>query len=300
MAGLIETILFTAALILFILFFIPGKYRKYFGIAAWTALVAGLFAMLPELIFNEGNVIYPVLIVLSVVLLVVTIKHLLKEDKPIMDFTCAGGVFCIIYVPFILFKPLADWLIGTVIYWISVVFNAMGFEYYRVAEGSAFYPDYWNFFFSVPPEDGLVPGVGYVGVGYADEIVLGCTGITAIALLVAVVFLTHTTWIKKILLLLLVTVPVYVINVFRNVFVITTYFNQSLNLFPEWFIGNPIPGFASYFWSHNVICEGAAFLVIIVLAVILFKCMPGLLGTVRDIVMIFVGDIRTFIRGKKQ
>ncbi|MCQ2377262.1 MAG: hypothetical protein MJ006_04595, partial [Methanocorpusculum sp.] len=77
--------------------------------------------------------------------------------------------------------------------------------------------------------------------------------------------------------------------------------NQSLDLFPEWFAGrSQILGFPSYFWSHNVICEGAAFLVIIVLAVILFKCMPGLLGTVRDIVMIFVEDIRTFVRGKKQ
>ena len=299
MAELLEIILFTAALIFFILFFIPTKYRKYFGIAAWIAVIAGLFSLLPELIFVEGNVIYQVLIVLSVVLLVIAVKHLLKEDKPIMEFTRAGGVFCIIYVPFLLFKPLADWLVGTVIFWISAVFNATGFPYFRVAEGSIFYPDYWNFFFSVNPEETLVPGVGYVGIGYADEIVLGCTGITAIAILAAVVFLTHTTWIKKIALLLLVTVPIYIINVFRNVFVITTYFNQSMPFFEEWFAGNPIPGFASYFWSHNVICEGGAFLVVIIIAVILFKCMPGLLGTVRDIFMLFIDDIRLMLRGKR-
>ncbi|HJJ46219.1 MAG TPA: hypothetical protein O0Y17_03955, partial [Methanocorpusculum sp.] len=53
-AALLEDVFLTAALASFILFFIPTKVQKYFGIAAWIALVAGLFALLPELILVEG------------------------------------------------------------------------------------------------------------------------------------------------------------------------------------------------------------------------------------------------------
>ena len=294
MAKLLENIFLTAALVSFVLFFFPTKLRKYFGIAAWTALIAGLFTLLPELILIEGNVIYPVLIVFSVLLLIIGIRHLLKETPAMMDFTRAGGVFCILYVPFAIFKPLGDWLVGTVVYWVAQVFNATGFEYYTVSETSPYFTDYWNFFFSVPAEQFLF-GNG----GYGDEIVLGCTGITAIALLVAVVFLAHTSWIKKLGLILLVAVPIYIINIFRNVFVINAYFGQWFPWFEEWFAGNPIPGFASYFWSHNIMCEGGAFLVIILLAVLLFKSSPGILSSVKDIIFLFVDEIKVLLRGKK-
>ena len=293
-AALLEDVFLTAALASFILFFIPTKVQKYFGIAAWIALVAGLFALLPELILVEGNVIYPVLIVFSILLLVITIRHLLKETPAIMDFTRAGGVFCILYVPFAIFKPLGDWLVGTVIYWVTQVFNATGFEYYTISEASPYFADYWNFFFSVPAEQFL-----FGGGGYGDEIILGCTGITAIALLVAVVFLAHTSWIKKLGLILLVAIPIYIINIFRNVFVINAYFGQWFPWFEEWFAGNPIPGFASYFWSHNIMCEGGAFLVIILLAVLLFKSSPGILSSVKDIIFLFVDEIKVLLRGKK-
>ena len=293
-AKLLENIFLIIALVSFVLFFFPTKLQKYFGITAWVALIAGLFALLPELILIEGNVIYPVLIVFSVLLLVITIRHLLKGTPAITAFTRAGGVFCILYVPFAIFKPLGDWLVGTVVFWVDKVLNAAGLEYYAVSETSPYFADYWNFFFSVPAEQFLT-----TGVGFGDEIVLGCTGITAIALLVAVVFLAHTSWIKKLGLILLVSIPIYIINIFRNVFVISAYFGQWFPWFEEWFAGNPIPGFASYFWSHNVMCEGGAFVVIIVLAVLLFKSAPGILGTVKEIVFLFVDEIKVLLRGKK-
>lgn len=308
MAALLETLFMTTALVLFILFFFPTKIRKYFAIAAWIALLAGLFTMFPELL-AEGNFVYPVLLVFSLLLLYVAIRRLLKEDKAMKDFTLMGGVFCILYVPFLLFKPLADWLIGTVVFCIRQVFDAIGFEYYVVDPSNPLSSHFFNYFFSVDPVapyvelcfDGQTEWVQQA-VGYSDMIVLGCTGITAIALLVAVVAVTNTSWIRKILLGVMVTAVIYIVNVFRNVFVISAYFGQWFPWMEDWLTsmtGTYIPGYASFFWSHNVFCECGAFLVIILLAVLMFKLAPDLLGRVKDIVMVFVTDIRDLVRGKR-
>ena len=43
--------------------------------------------MLPELMFHEGNVFYPVLIILCLPLLYITIRRLLAENEPVKNFT---------------------------------------------------------------------------------------------------------------------------------------------------------------------------------------------------------------------
>ena len=308
MAELLEIICMTAALVLFILFFLPTKIKRYFGIAAWIALEAGLFCLLPDL-FAEGNILYPVLIILSLVLLYVVIRRLLKDDETIKNFTVMGGVFCLFYVPFLIFKPLGDWLIGTVVTCIKCVFDAIGFEYYTINPAHPLSPYFFNYFFSVDPEvygtvfhyNGQVEWITQ-SAGYSDMIILGCTGITAIALLLAVVAVIRTSLVKKIAMGVLVTAVIYIVNVFRNVFVISAYFGQWFPWGEEMLVamtGTVIPGFASFFWSHNVICEFGAFAVIIILALILFKAAPGLLGTVKDIVMVFVHDTRQLVRGRR-
>jgi len=268
---------FAIALIGFIIFFFPTKYQKYFGIAAWSALIVALATLLPNLINEEGNFFYPIIIVLAILLLIPTIRLLLKENPHIYNFTRGAGVAVIIYAPFEMIPALGNWLISTVVFWIQTFFNAVGFPYEMYN---------WNTFQSVFPET----------FGYGDTIILGCTGITAIAILIGVVFLTKTTPLRKIGLLALAIFPIYIINIFRNVFVITAYFEQWFPWGEEWFIGNPIPGFASYFWSHNVICEGGAFLIVIIIAILLFKFTPGLVATIKNIVNAYVDDIKLLTR----
>jgi archaeosortase A (PGF-CTERM-specific) len=147
----------------------------------------------------------------------------------------------------------------------------------------------WNMFESV----WLIPGYAH---GYRDQIILGCTGITAIAILIGVIFLTKTSCSKKIALILLVSVPIYVVNIFRNVFVIMAYFGQWFPWFEDVVTHPTIPGFASYFWSHNVMCEGGAFLLIILIAFLMFKFSPGLLSSIRDILDVYVTDLRALVR----
>jgi len=270
---------FAIALIGFILFFFPTKYRKYFGIGAWCALIVALITLLPNLINEEGNVFYPIIIILAIILLFPTIRLLLKENQHIYNFTRGAGVAVIIYAPFEMIPALGNWLISTVVFWIQQFFNAIGYPYEMGG---------WNVFLSCIPET----------YGYGDTIILGCTGITAIAILIGVVFLTKTTPLRKIGLIALATIPIYIINIFRNVFVISAYFGQWFPWCEEWFIENPIPGFSSYFWSHNVICEGGAFIIVIIVAILLFKFTPGLVSSIKNIVNAYADEFKIILRRK--
>jgi len=45
-----------------------------------------------------------------------------------------------------------------------------------------------------------------------------------------------------------------------------------------------------------VMCEGGAFLLIILIAFLMFKFSPGLLSSIRDIVDVYVADLRALVR----
>lgn len=267
----------------FVLHFFQTKYQKYFGIAGWVLLSAGFLCMLPEQI-AEGGIIYPVLIIVFIPIVYITVKRLLADDEHIRRLTYGAGVGALAYTPFALIQPLGDWLISTVVSCVQFVFTATGFPYQMYA---------WDTFESV----WLIPGYT---VGYRDQIILGCTGITAIAIMLGVVFLTPTSWKKKVALFCLITIPIYIVNIFRNVFVIRAYFEQWFPFMEEQFYNPTIPGYASFVWSHNIICEGAAFLLVIIIAILLFKLAPGLVSSIKSILLIYRDDARALLRGKKQ
>ncbi len=267
------------SLVAFVLTLIPGKYDKYTAVVGWIMLEFSFLLMLPSLL-EEGNIFYPVLVIVGLPLLYITAKRLLVRDPRILRLTYGAAVTGIVYAPFAMFTDLGNWLISVVIFCIQRVFDSIGYAY-QMAD--------WDMFESV----WSIPGQTY---GYMDQIILGCTGITAIAILLGVIALTKTSWKQKIGLTLLVSVPIFIINIFRNVFVIMACFGQWFPWFEEELTHPTIPGYASFFWSHNIICEGAAFLLILVIAYLLFRFSPGLISNIREILFIYRDDLRSMLR----
>jgi len=281
---MLDTLIFcalTVSLIAFVLTLIPGKYDKYTAVVGWIMLEFSFLLMLPSLL-EEGNFFYPMLAIAGIPLVYITVKRLLVRDPRILRLTYAAAIAGIIYAPFAMFTALGNWLISVVVFCIQRVFDLIGFQYTMAA---------WDMFESV----WVIPGQTF---GYMDQIILGCTGITAIAILLGVIALTKTSWKQKIGLTLLVTVPIFIINIFRNVFVIMAYFGQWFPWFEAELAHPTIPGYASFFWSHNVICEGAAFLLILLIAYLLFRFSPGLISDIREILLVYRDDIRSML-GKK-
>jgi archaeosortase A (PGF-CTERM-specific) len=56
------------------------------------------------------------------------------------------------------------------------------------------------------------------------------------------------------------------------------------------------PGYSSFFWAHNVFAELLALVVLIVIAIGLFRIIPQLIDFARDLVDLYTGEVRVLIK----
>ncbi|MEN6395384.1 MAG: archaeosortase A [Methanoregula sp.] len=257
----------------FLAFLIPGRHRKYAAITGWVFIVLALFWTLPEY-FSENNFLYPVMAALSVPFLYVTIKYLLADDPLIMHLSRAAAVAFLIYAPFEYLPLAGEWLISLVVnqvVWLLHLFN------YPVSLEA------WNII---------------AQHGFRVEIILACTGIQSIAIMLGVAAAVPTTLRQKIYAFILVAPTIYILNLFRIVFVIMAYTSQWFPYYPE-IAGNGEIGYESFFWAHNVIAEILALIILILIAYGLFTLIPRLGAFADDLFQLYYGEVlRGFGRGK--
>jgi archaeosortase A (PGF-CTERM-specific) len=249
----------------FLAFLIPGPHRNYAAIVGWIFIVVFLFAELPYY-FSINNFLYPVMAALSVPFLYITVRHLLAGDPRVQHLSRAAAVAFLIYAPFQYTPALGDWLISVVVnevVWLLGVFQ------------SPVALDAWNII---------------ARNGYRVEIILACTGIQSIAIMLGVAAAVHTTSRQKVLAFFLVAPTIYILNLFRNVFVIMAYTGQW---FPYWseIASNGELGYESFFWAHNVIAEILALFVLILIAYGLFTIIPRLGNFADELYQIYYGEV---------
>ena len=250
----------------FILFFISGKYKSYCGVAAWTFFICSFITGLPEWI-EESNIMYPVMVVLSLPFLYITTRLLLKEKSSAYNLTRAAGVAIIIYAPFTFIEEIGSTLIHIVVQHTAFILNMLGYPVDIIL---------WNTF-----QHGF----------FRVEIILACTGIQAIAIMLGVAAAVPTTVKQKILAFLLIAPVIYILNLFRNAGVIITYTGQMFTWLPD-ISGSQEYGFSSFFWAHNIFAEGIALVFLIILAMSLFRLIPEL----GNFAIALVADYETEIR----
>jgi archaeosortase A (PGF-CTERM-specific) len=262
----------------FLAFLVPGRHRKYAAIAGWVFIVLTLFAQLPEF-FKENNFMYPVIAALSVPFLVITVKYLLLEDERVISLSRGAAVALLIYAPFgfdqvPLFAALGDWLISVVVTQVVWILNLLQF--------SVTLSD-WNII---------------THNTFRVEIILGCTGIQSIAIMLGVAAAVPTTLRQKCLAFLIIAPTIYILNLFRNVFVIMAYTDQWFPYYPE-IAGNGEQGYESFFWAHNVIAELLALVCLVLIAYGLFTIIPKLGKFADDIYQLYYGEVtKAFGKGR--
>jgi archaeosortase A (PGF-CTERM-specific) len=134
--------------------------------------------------------------------------------------------------------------------------------------------------------------------GFRVEIILACTGIQSIAIMLGVAAAVPTTLRQKVYAFLLVAPTIYILNLFRNVFVIMAYTSQWFPYWPD-IAGNGEVGYESFFWAHNVIAELLALVILIIIAYSLFTLIPRLGTFADDLYQLYYGElIRGFGRDK--
>lgn len=255
----------------FLLFFIPGKYKKYCAIAAWTTIICVFISGLQSWI-EESNIMYPVMVLFSLPFLIITIRLLIREDKAVFSLTRAAGVAFMIYAPFAFVEEIGNTLIKVVVQHTGIILGLFQYSTDTVL---------WNTF-----QHGF----------FRVEIILACTGIQAIAIMLGVAAAVPTTTKQKILAFLLIAPVIYILNLFRNAGVIITYTSQMFSWLPD-ISGSSEYGYSSFFWAHNIFAEGIALIFLIALAYSLFRLIPALGDFAADLIGTYEKEIRK-ISGK--
>ena len=280
----------------FLAFLIPGRHRKYAAIIGWTFIVLTLFAMLPEF-FKEYNFLYPLIAAMSVPFLVITAKYLLAEDDRAIHLTRAAAVSFLIYAPFgftevPLFAWLGNQLITLVVSQILWILGAFSFPVSLTCMNSA------TQMAMDPSACADLIRDTITRNGYSVQIILGCTGIQSIAIMLGVAAAVPTDLRQKILAFLIIVPTIYILNLFRNVFVIMAYTQQWFPYYPD-IASNGELGYESFFWAHNVIAELLALVCLIIIAYGLFSLIPRLGEFADDLYQMYTGEVKkAFGKGK--
>lgn len=258
--------------ICFLAFLIPSRFRKYFAIGGWASIVGYLFLELPYY-FSINNFMYPTMALLSVPFLYITVKYLLKNDPRVMQLSTIAAVAFLIYAPFGYIPALGNWLITAVADQTAAALAAVGHPVF------------------------LDVGNLMERNGFRTEIILGCTGIQSIAIMLGVAWGVRSTLKQKVAGFLLVFPTIYILNIARNVFVITAYTEQWFPYLPA-IAGNGEFGYESFFWAHNVMAELGALVFLVILAYALFMILPEL-GTLADgLYRLYRGEVEHVVRPK--
>lgn len=241
--------------------FLVARQQEYAAIAGWACIVLNLWSELPAFL-REDNFLYPALALLSLPFLAITAGRLLKKDDIVLQLSRTAAIATLIYVPLSLVPVLHDALIATVVTLVFPLITALGHH-----------PQLYSW--DVIAEN-----------GFYNQIILGCTGIMAAAMMLGVVFGERGLTLRQAVLSFLLVVPgIFLTNLLRVAVVF-------IAVSDKWFAGYPDPtgsGDANFFWAHNVIAEGLAVIFLLVLVWALVRIIPRLGVFARALLAVYLG-----------
>jgi archaeosortase A len=266
-----SVLLVFAAFLSFLVFFIAGRLQKFAAIAGWVFIVLNLWSELPAFL-REDNFLYPVLALFSLPFLAITVERLFRNDPVILQLSRTAALATAIWVPFALAPPLSDALISLVVLLAYTLITALGHHPELCA---------WD----IIAEN-----------GFYNQIIIGCTGIMAVAMMLGIVFGEKSLTMRQAVPAFLLVVPlIFLLNLFRvaGVFIAVS---------DAWFAGFPDPtgtGDANFFWAHNVFAEGLAVLFLVVLLWALAVIIPRLGMFTRALLKVYRDRLRELVTPAK-
>jgi len=220
------------------LLFIFAK-KRYIGFIAWISTGFAFLQKVPEFlaIYDYFNtVVFTLAFVFFVILGYTTLKGDLDVMLQVTRFSLLAILF---YFPFELYEPLKRALIKVVADHTFLLGKMLGFNFERFS---------WDEI--VLNERGI-------------RIILPCTGIESMALYSGACFGVRANFNRKIKAFLISVPTIYILNLFRNVFVLASYGYM-------WFGEN------SFYIAHHVISKFLALISLIIITLFVFKKLPEL------------------------
>jgi len=268
---LMSDVLVLGAFVSFVLFLTLRQQRTYAAAAGWSCMVLNLIADTPAHL-SENNILYPAMALLSLPFLAVTVERLLKDDPVILQLSRAAAAATLIFVPFAFVPILRDALVSTVVNQVFFLITALGHHPQLLA---------WDIIYEN---------------GFVNQIVIGCTGLMAMAILLGVTFGVEKLSLRPVLAAVFLVVPtLWVLNLLR----VSVVF---IAVSDRWFASFPDPRLsatdgADFFWAHNIFAEAIAVVALFAMVWGLCRVIPGLAVFARQLVGVYRDSFQGLMNG---
>ncbi|MDV0446332.1 hypothetical protein MsAg5_01620 [Methanosarcinaceae archaeon Ag5] len=279
--------LFWISIALMIVSLLLYKEKKIFEVfcgATWVLFGVYWLSLIPHYyeISDYTNIVLVVLLFFFCLLLAVFIGHAFKDknrekhpgdpksveiEKRVQlffDVTKLVAIVCLIYMPFKMIEPVNTFLIDMVASNTTFLLNLFGYDAIQTAYNT----------------------ISYNGISVT--IILACTAIESIAFFAGLTISVRTKNTKNKVLAFLLTVPViYILNLFRNVFVVAAYGDM-------WFGAN------SFIIAHHYLAKAGSAVVLIVLAFVTLKLLPEVMDMTLELWDLVTDEVRRILKIEKK
>ena len=240
---------------------------------AWVAFGAFWLSMFPYYYFDFQSPLESVLSLAAVPLCLYAGFLLFRGRDSLLILSRAVGIMGLIYLPFMMYEPLTQWLIEVVAVQSHMVMELAGYSP-GVEEGVNGYESRFAF------------------EGYSTYIVLACTGIGNIAIFGGLIAASNAAIHRKIMGIGLATGIIWILNLIRNAFV-------GLAAPLGWFdypIFESLTALlasggtrTSFFVAHHMIAQSLAVVALIGIALIVIRIVPEILDILEEALFVATG-----------
>ena len=264
------------------------EWARRVAVAGWVAFGAFWLVLVPHFALTQKSLIEGVGSLAAVPLSVWAGYQLYEGRDSLFVLTRAVGLMGLVYVPFITIDPLRQTLVEVVTDQTAFLMSVFGFDP-LVVDGFSHngieitekqYPYESTFWF-----EGDSKPITY-------NILLACTGMGSIAIFSGGILAVSAPLKRRLRALVVTSSVIYVLNLFRNVFIAVSFGHQRMQLFPDLVMtlfGLEDPQMVSYYVADRILAQTGSVVVLVGITWVLVRELPEITVLVDDLLFLVTG-----------
>lgn len=270
------------------------EWARRVAVAGWALFGVFWLVLLPHFALTQKSFIEGIGSLAAVPLSLYTGYLLWHGRDSLFVLTRAIGLMGVVYVPFLTIGPLRQALVEVVTDQTAFLISAVGVEPTVVTgvqqNGAITYDGYTILEKRYPYESTFWFETGDRPISY--NILLACTGIGSIAIFAGGILAVSAPWRRRLRALAMTVSLIYVLNLFRNVFIAISFGDQRMQLAPDLVMslfGLSDPRMVSYYVADRILAQTGSVVVLVGLTWLLVRELPELTVIVEDLLYLVTG-----------
>lgn len=265
------------------------EYARAVAVAGWGLFGAFWLVLVPHFVLTQKSIVEGLGSIAAVPLSLYAGYLLWRGRDSLFVMTRAIGLMGLIYLPVLTYEPLSQWLIETVTAQTAALMGVLGFD--PIVTDSLTYDG--------RPIAGKEHAYASTFVFTAAAkpvtytIITACTGIGSMSIFAGLIGAVDAPWRRKMRALAVSLPVIYVLNLFRNVFIGITFGHQMLQIFEGTVMGlfgTDEPMMVSYYVGDRLVAQFASVIALVVITWLVVRELPEVLTVVEDALYLLTGS----------